>query len=359
MTGPSKISIALHTALLLLFLGLPLVFLSGLGFPTDWGTFFSQKHYWIFIGIFLFIFYFHTYFLVPRLLFRQHYLLYGVLLLVMLIGIILYKPFDQLLQPVMPPMFQAEPTGEGFPELPARVKGMPKPQENKFDIFSVFLFFVIILVGVALMQIERIKQARLDAEKSESERIRAELSSLKAQIHPHFLFNTLNNIYSLAVSQSAHTPDAIMRLSNIMRYHTDEVQQELVELEQELRCIRDYISLQELRLGSKTTLVFEVEGDTGSLKIAPLLLLPFIENVFKYGISSHEPSSLNIKIRIQGSQLDLITENRKFQSSTQPEREGIGIRNTTERLRHLYPDRHQLNFLETNTHYSLYLTIQL
>ncbi|MDX1956827.1 MAG: histidine kinase [Chitinophagaceae bacterium] len=359
MTGPSKISIALHTALLLLFLGLPLVFLSGLGFPTDWGTFFSQKHYWIFIGIFLFIFYFHTYFLVPRLLFKQDYLLYGVIILIMLIGIIFYKPFDQLLQPVMPPMIQMEPMGEGFPELPERVKSFPKPQENKFDIFSVFLYLVIILVGVALMQIERIKQARLEAEKSESERIRAELSSLKAQIHPHFLFNTLNNIYSLAVSQSPNTPDAIMRLSNIMRYHTDEVRQELVGLEQELGCIRDYISLQELRLGNKTTLIFDIEGDPGSLTMAPLLLLPFIENVFKYGISSHEPSSLNVKIRIQGRQLDLFTENRKFQSSDPPEREGIGIKNTTERLRHLYPDRHQLNILETNTQYSLYLSIQL
>ncbi len=358
MTGTSKISIALHTALLLLFLGLPLVFLSGLGFPTDWGTFFSQKHYWIFIGLFLSLFYFHTYFLVPRLLFRQDYLLYGVILLILLVGIILYKPFDQLFKMAMPPMNQLIPPGEGFPGFPDRTV-MPKPRENKFDIFSVFLFLVIILVGVALMQIERIKQARLEAEKSKSERIRAELSSLKAQIHPHFLFNTLNNIYSLAVSQSSNTPDAIMRLSNIMRYHTDEVQQEFVGLEQELNCIRDYISLQELRLGGKTTLIFEVEGEPGSLRIAPLLLLPFIENVFKYGVSSHEPSSLNIKVKVEGNQVSLFTENRKFQSADPPEREGVGFRNTAERLRHLYPGRHQLNILETNVQYSLYLTIQL
>lgn len=358
MTGPSKISIALHTALLLLFLGLPLVFLSGLDFPTDWGTFFSQKHYWIFIGLYLSLFYFHTYFLVPRLLFRQDYFLYGVILLIMLVGIILYKPFDQLFKLVMPPMSQFTPSGEGFPGFPEG-RGIPKPRENKFDLFSVFLYMVIILIGVALMQIERIKQARLEAEKSKSERIRAELASLKAQIHPHFLFNTLNNIYSLAISQSPNTPDAILRLSNIMRYHTDEVQQELVGLEQEINCIRDYINLQELRLNSKTTLIFDVEGEPGSLRIAPLLLLPFIENVFKYGISSHETSNLNIKIKVDGNQLSLFTENRKFQSADPPEREGVGLRNTAERLKHLYPERHQLQILETNTQYSLYLTIQL
>lgn len=359
MTGPSKISIALHTALLLLFLGLPLVFLSGLGLPTDWGNFFGQEHYWIFIGLFLFIFYFHTYYLVPRLLFRQDYLLYGTILLILLIGIIFYKPFDRLLQPVIPPVFRLDAPPEGFPDFPKGIGNGPGPKETKFDIFSVFLFFVIVLVGVAMMQVEKIKQARLEAEKSESERIKAELSALKAQIHPHFLFNTLNNIYSLAISQNPNTPGAIMRLSNIMRYHTDDVQQEQVTLEQEIRCIRDYISLQELRLGSKTSLVFEVVGEPGSQKIAPLLLLPFIENVFKYGVSSHEPSSLNVKIRIQENQLDLFTENRKFQSAEPPEREGIGIRNTAERLKHLYAERHQMNILETSTHYSLYLTIQL
>src|SRR6201999_506982 len=104
-----------------------------------------------------------------------------------------------------------------------------------------------------------------------------------------FLFNTLNNIYTLAVIQDEHAPDSILKLSNIMRYVTDDTREDFVPLQSEVDCINDYIELQKLRLGTKTQVDFKITGDIESKQIAPLILMTFIENVFKYGISKHEP----------------------------------------------------------------------
>ena len=130
---------------------------------------------------------------------------------------------------------------------------------------------------------QRALQAEADKATAEADKASAELSFLKAQINPHFLFNILNNIYSLAITQNENTASAILKLSNTMRYLTDEVKADYVPLKREVDYIQDYIDLQRLRLSKKVKLDFSVEGDLENKKIAPLILITFVENVLFSG----------------------------------------------------------------------------
>lgn len=140
--------------------------------------------------------------------------------------------------------------------VPPGRKPPPPPANERagahFDVVSVFLFFMLVALGVAIQTVERLHNSEKRALQAETDKANAEFSFLKAQINPHFLFNTLNNIYSLAVTESEHTPDAIMKLSNIMRYVTDEVTEDRVPLESEAACIQDYIDLQRLLPSTST-----------------------------------------------------------------------------------------------------------
>ncbi|MCK7555001.1 sensor histidine kinase [Chitinophaga sedimenti] len=213
------------------------------------------------------------------------------------------------------------------------------------------------------MSIELGKQWRMTEQRitrAEADKANAELSFLKAQINPHFLFNTLNNIYSLAISKNEYTADSIMKLSNIMRYVTDDATEDYVSLEDEVACIRDYIALQRLRLGGKVQLDFDVSGDLDHKEIAPLILMTFIENVFKYGISNHEPTNITIRIFAEQHTITFFSRNRIFRAAAvAPERTGIGIANTRQRLEHLYQDRYLLNIREENDVYTVDLTLKV
>ncbi|RZM01083.1 MAG: histidine kinase, partial [Pedobacter sp.] len=192
---------------------------------------------------------------------------------------------------------------------------------------------------------------------AEAEKANAELSFLKAQINPHFLFNTLNNIYTLAITSSEHTADSIMKLSNIMRYVTDEVEEDFVELQNEVGCISNYIDLQRLRLGSKTSVSFTVQGDLSGKKIAPLLLMTFVENVFKYGISKQHQSDIDINLLVKPDTITFLCVNPIFERNEKLERTGIGLNNTRQRLKHLYPGKHILNIKDENNQFMVVLTL--
>jgi two-component system LytT family sensor kinase len=190
---------------------------------------------------------------------------------------------------------------------------------------------MIITLSVAMDLTRRWRATMERASRAEADKANAELSFLKAQINPHFLFNTLNNIYSMAVTRNEHTPAMIMKLSNIMRYVTDDVNEDFVSLQSEVDCITDYIDLQKLRLGKKVTLDFSVAGDLDHKKISPLILMTFIENVFKYGTSNHEQSNLLIKLVVgEGPHRfshakSIVSFDRKI------ERTGIGIEQHTKK----------------------------
>lgn len=372
----NKISvIIIHISCWLIFLSLPLLFITDIpGNRGPWWELLLSTRYWLFILVYLLLFYGNTYFLIPRLFFRKKVVAYFGILLLLLLLVYYLQPFDRLLahrdrqeQPRMehraPPNFG--PPDDGF-------RGEPPPDERHFregpppgsrhrqtDIVSLFLFVMVVALTMAIEISKRWRLTEQRAAQAEAGRANAELSFLKAQINPHFLFNTLNNIYTLALTKNEHTADSIMKLSNIMRYVTDDASEHFVSLESEVDCIRDYIDLQRLRLGRKVQLDFSVTGDLERKRIAPLIFMTFIENVFKYGISNHEDSPLAIRIFAEERTITLYSSNPVFSGRNNKERSGIGISNTRRRLEHLYPNRHLLNIREEEGLYTVELTLQV
>lgn len=200
-----------------------------------------------------------------------------------------------------------------------------------------FLFLGCVFFALALRFSERWKQ-------TEREKLQAELAYLKAQVNPHFLFNTLNGIYSLTLEKSDRAPAAVARLGAMMRYVLHEAGRDSVLLEKEIAYIRDYMALQEVRFDKSVHLELMVEGDAGDKRVAPLVLIPFIENAFKHGVNPEEESSIIVRILIGAQDLRLEVVNKKVTVRLDPtERSGLGIRNTRDRLQLHYPGAHTLD----------------
>ena len=226
---------------------------------------------------------------------------------------------------------------------------------HNFPRFSVVTFISLVLA--INNRLKYIEQQRL---KAEQEKLNAKLSYLKAQINPHFLFNTLNSIYSLAIGKSDLTADAVVKLSTMMRYVVSEVHQDLVSLEREINYIMSYIELQRIRFGDSIDLSFSVEGDITSKKIGPLILISFVENAFKHGINAEEVSRVSVVIKVDSEKLQLEVFNNKVQVNSNSEmRSGVGIENTKGRLELLYPGRHTLVINDTENDFLVSLTLQL
>jgi two-component system, LytTR family, sensor kinase len=150
-----------------------------------------------------------------------------------------------------------------------------------------------------------------------------------------------------------------MKLSNLMRYITDDATRNFVPLEDEIASINDYIALQKLRHNNKVHLNFSVAGEIKDKQIAPLILMTYIENVFKYGISNHEEAPITIEIVAAENEIRFFCQNNIFSTTKAKERTGIGLINTRERLKFLYPNKHTLAISNENNQYQVSLTLQV
>lgn len=329
----------------------------------------------IFIGTYVFLFYFNGYFLIPEFYLRKKYTLYFISIFILFIIVYYLKPFDQLItsknmhQEIFSPPSKryAPPPGRYGEPPPRRPFDPPGPERPfnppnggrpKIDIVSIILFLMVGSVSTALQIVKQWRTTEHRAIQAEADKATTELSFLRAQINPHFLFNTLNNIYSLVVTKNDSAPDAIMKLSHIMRYVTDEVTQDYVPLEWEVECINHYIDLQRMRLNEKTQVYFITGGDMEGKQIPPLILMTFIENVFKYGISSHEPTTIVIKLMTDTGAIEFFCQNKIFHKQQDVVRKGIGIENIKKRLNQLYPDKHRLNINVSNDLFTVTLILQ-
>lgn len=195
-------------------------------------------------------------------------------------------------------------------------------------------------------------------EQLENQHLKTELAFLRSQINPHFLFNTLNNIYTLAYQGSEKTADAVMRLSGMMQYMLYESNDERVLLSKELAYIEQLIVLQQLRMKEKMALEYLVNGNPDNYTIPPLLLIPFIENIFKHGILNNPQNPAVIHLRIENDQLTLYARNN-INDHLKDATSGIGLANVKRRIELLYPKTSGFTVQNTPTHYSVHLTLQL
>jgi sensor histidine kinase YesM len=185
----------------------------------------------------------------------------------------------------------------------------------------------------------------------------AELAFLKNQVNPHFIFNTLNNIYSLVSSKSDKALPSIEKLSHLMRYMYKESEAGQVSLQREIEYINSFIELQSIRLSNQNSIQFQFEGTIGDQTIAPLLLIPFIENMFKHGVLNNPEKPLQIKITLHNDSLNLTTSNH-INKNNKDSASGIGLNNVKKRLSLLYP-HHILNVLHDENIYQCNLQLNL
>ena len=191
--------------------------------------------------------------------------------------------------------------------------------------------------------------------------INGELQLLKAQVHPHFLFNTLNNIYSFIINDSNDATEALKKLSTLLRYIIYECDQPLVQLEKELKMIRDYIDLEKIRYGKNFNMSLQVQGNGSNKMISPLLLIPFLENSFKHGASQMLTHPwINLDITILEHELQFILSNSKPAiAGEKTMSNGLGLRNVKKRLSILYKDTHALNITDDIMSFSVSLKVPI
>lgn len=196
-------------------------------------------------------------------------------------------------------------------------------------------------------------------EQSEREKVTAELQLLKAQLHPHFLFNTLNNIYSFALHSSPQTPQMILKLSSLLSYILYECKTDEVLLEKEVEVMKDYIGLEKERYGDKIDISVNIEGDIQNKFITPLLILPFLENAFKHGTSEQlQQSWISVDIAVKGDLLQCKVVNSKNEVVPFHEN-GVGINNVKKRLEFLYPGKHDLKLADEGQFFVVALLLHL
>ncbi|GAB3237440.1 histidine kinase [Hymenobacter seoulensis] len=298
-------------------------------------------------------FYLNYYVLIPRLFARKRFALYFLVALGLL-GLV-YLPMllhmTGLLHPTGPhhlgPPPGPPPSGEHFSRPPR----------------GLWLIGVLAWIVSSGMRITsewfETERARRELE---NKHLTAELAFLKSQVSPHFLFNTLNNIYTLAHLKSDDTPEAIMQLSHLMRYMLYESEAARVPLGREVDYLRNYMDLQRLRLDpDQVNIQLTIDGPLEGHLIEPMLLIPFVENAFKHGISSQHFSRIAVHLAVQNQQLLFTVQNSLFPvSGTHDPNSGIGLPNVRQRLNLLYPDgRHHLTIAQTSTEFMVELILTL
>lgn len=346
------ITILLHVLLWMLFAFILLFYQ-----PLSWNIPLPFQ-FWLKQGCVLLMlvsfFYLNSKVLVPQLLMKNNNL--GYILVIICISVLVGAVANSVdralhLPEIMDSIFKT-----------AGINRPPKRKERlDFFIFMMTLLIVGISTSVTLMQKwQEDKQLR---ESMEKEKIGSELSFLKAQINPHFFFNTLNNIYALTHVDVENSRRALHKLSRMMRYLLYDTQYGITPLSKEVSFIVDYIELMKLRLNDTTTVVFEGPLLHGDIQIAPMLFLPYVENAFKHGVSAVTPSVISIELSMQDKTLAMTVKNTIFQENAviADNYRGIGLSNTKRRLDLLYPGKHTFSAgkAEGTNEFIVHLTLVL
>lgn len=347
--NPIHRKIAIHIAGCVAFLILPFVSSPRSSVFDSW-MFGPPEFKGLISSILLIIFFYvNYYYFIPQYFQKKKYTVWGIVTFLCFV-LILFIP--HLIVDNIDFRFFSEPPG-----FPKHTMPPDKPHDHNNMFFRHFMFqesffrFLVVWGLSFLLKIDKLwKQTRI-------EKRNAELAYLKSQVNPHFLFNTLNGIYALSLENSASTPDAIVRLSELMRYVTSEINNDFVLLNNEIRHIENYIELQKLRLGSTVEISFTQQIAHDNLLIAPLILMPFIENAFKHGLST-EISSIQIKLDVNElDEFNFEVTNKK--SSAQLPVSGSGLENVKKRLALIYGDNYQLNINNTDIHFFVELKLKL
>jgi len=235
-----------------------------------------------------------------------------------------------------------------------------------YEWVDIVQFFTVYLGVSTLLKLSKgwfqLAEAKTRLAETRQEKLDAELEALKAQVNPHFLFNSLNNLYALALKGDKKTPESILKLSEVMRYMIYEAKDDKVPLTKEISFLENYINLQKLRSGKLADISLEVEGDAEGHEIAPLLFAPFVENSFKHGVKAETgPSYVKVRVVIGNGSLQFeIKNNKGLVDDVEKSRfGGIGLENVKRRLDLIYPSKHELTIVDGENEFTVNLKLQL
>lgn len=293
------------------------------------------------------VFYTNYSLLAPKLLLKKKIVLYIIVSISFLIV------FNFLVNkiPVTVPFEKPQ----GFLE---HSNNFPSVKNIKYAMRGVFFFAFFLLGGIFCLMADFYKRDKVSKE-TEAQRTETELQFLKAQLNPHFLFNSLNSVYSLVRNKSNDAPEAVLTLSELMRYMLYEANQEIVPLIKEIEYIKNYVALQRLRLCNSEDVKLSIKGEYEKKKIYPLLLISFIENAFKYGTDFKGVTDIDIKIHVIENRLTFKVSNIIGVYRKNKDNSGVGLTNIKNRLELLYPRLHTLEICEENDRYIVDLTLIL
>lgn len=224
------------------------------------------------------------------------------------------------------------------------------------------LFFILVWGASSGFRLaEEWRRTENSRRETESRRLEAELNLLKSQINPHFLLNSLNNLYALALTAPEKTPSALLKLSEMVAYILYECDKPNIALDRDLHFVRNYIELQKMRLPPNVVLHFDLPENAPLLDIEPMILIPFIENAFKHGLTTKQPCDIIISIKIVRNQLVLKVENDVFpiKNIQKGNISGIGLANTRQRLEYSYPEKHTLIIEKSDKKHRVELNVEL
>ncbi|HEX6849723.1 MAG TPA: histidine kinase [Chitinophagaceae bacterium] len=235
-----------------------------------------------------------------------------------------------------------------------------------FTFKEIAVFFIIYIVITTLLKLSKswffVSELQKKLLEKEKQKTALELKALKAQINPHFFFNTLNSIYSMALDKDDRLPGSILQLSDLMRYFLYASKDHFVPLENELAVAENYIALQKIRSGKQLNVEFLKEGEVTDQKIAPLLLITFLENAFKHGAKGSSGNTfIRVDINIEKEKLNFEIENNKgsIDEIEKGEHNGLGLENIKRQLQLLYPGKHQLNIKDQQDRFMVALQLSL
>lgn len=304
------------------------------------------NEFYILNFILIALFYLNYLVLIPNFLLNKKIIFY-VLISITIIIMLFFFIESFFKTPIKPP-FLIEDLYNNF----------PRPRKQNINLRPPILLLLIFALSTCIKLVSEWYKSEKERTLVASQKVNSELSFLKAQLNPHFLFNTLNSIYSLANKKSDDTTVAIVTLSELMRYMIYEANEDFISLEKEIEYIKNYISLQLLRLKDSSGVKINVHGDL-NYKIEPLLLISFIENAFKYGTDYKGKTDITIKITTTNDELQLVVCNLTSLQNTIDKNSGIGLENIQNRLNLLYPNAHTLEITNAKKSFKVNLKIKL
>lgn len=291
--------------------------------------------------------YFTVYFLFPRFLYRKNYLLFAFLFLISAVGLILAQRAI-LWYYTYPVLLNSTPSSPFF-------------LMNWLASFTNVYMAAFFVAMIKMVKLRFNEQKRLQMLKKEQ--VEAELKFLKAQVHPHFLFNTLNNLYALTLDKSDNASEVVLKLSDLLNYMLYECNEPTILLRKEISLIENFLALERIRYGDSLSIDLKVEGETAGKKISPMLLLPFVENAFKHGVSKvSKEARVLIHLEVESSDLHFEVINSKPLLQEKDEAgytEGIGLKNVKRRLELIYPDSYEFTIDESGSEFRILLNVNL